>query len=107
MANIASQKKRNARTLREHDENRRLTSAVKTHFKRLEAAVAAGDEAAIEAEHRGALLADRHGGRQGRAAPQLRRPQEGSRGAASRRRRGLTQRPAARRTASVSATRSG
>ncbi len=35
MANIASQKKRNARTLREHDENRRLTSAVRTHFSRL------------------------------------------------------------------------
>ena len=40
MANIASQKKRNARTQREHDENRRLTSAVKTYFRRLEAAVA-------------------------------------------------------------------
>jgi small subunit ribosomal protein S20 len=51
MANIASQKKRNARTRREHDENRRLTSAVRTHFKRLEAAVAAGDEAAVAAEH--------------------------------------------------------
>ena len=52
MANIASQKKRNARTLREHDENRRLTSAVKTQFKKLEAAVASGDTAAAEAEHR-------------------------------------------------------
>jgi small subunit ribosomal protein S20 len=52
MANIASQRKRNARTRREHDENRRLTSAVRTHFKRLESAVAAGDEAAAEAEHR-------------------------------------------------------
>ena len=52
MANIASQKKRNARTLREHDENRRLTSAVKTHLKRLEAAVAAGDSATADAEHR-------------------------------------------------------
>ena len=50
MANIASQKKRNARTVREHEENRRMTSAVKTHFKRLEAAVVAGDDAAIEAE---------------------------------------------------------
>jgi small subunit ribosomal protein S20 len=54
MANIASQKKRNARTRREHDENRRLTSAVRTHFRRLEAAVAAGDATAAEAEH-GAL----------------------------------------------------
>jgi small subunit ribosomal protein S20 len=54
MANIPSQRKRNARTRREHDENRRLTSAVRTHFRRLESAVAAGDEAAVEAEH-GAL----------------------------------------------------
>ncbi len=52
MANIQSQKKRNARTVREHDENRRMTSAVKTHFRRLETAVSAGDDAAIEAEHR-------------------------------------------------------
>ncbi|MET0731290.1 MAG: 30S ribosomal protein S20 [Solirubrobacterales bacterium] len=53
MANIASQKKRNARTLREHDENRRLTSAVKTHFRRLEQAVQSGDDTAADAEHRG------------------------------------------------------
>jgi small subunit ribosomal protein S20 len=52
MANIASQKKRNARSLREHDENRRMTSAVKTHFRRLSAAVEAGDEAAADAERR-------------------------------------------------------
>ncbi len=52
MANIASQKKRNARSQREHDENRRLTSAVRTHFKRLEAAVASGDAAAADTEHR-------------------------------------------------------
>jgi small subunit ribosomal protein S20 len=52
MANIASQKKRNARSLREHDENRRLTSAVKTHFRRLEAAATEGDAAAVEAEHK-------------------------------------------------------
>jgi small subunit ribosomal protein S20 len=51
MANIASQKKRNARTQREHDENRRLTSAVRTHFRRFESAVAAGDEAEAESEH--------------------------------------------------------
>lgn len=51
MANIASQMKRNARSLRERDENRRLTSAVKTHFRRLETAVDAGDSAAIDAEH--------------------------------------------------------
>jgi small subunit ribosomal protein S20 len=52
MSNIASQKKRNARSLREHDENRRLTSAVKTHFRRIESAVASGDAAAAEAEHK-------------------------------------------------------
>jgi small subunit ribosomal protein S20 len=52
MANIASQRKRNARSLRERSENRLFTSAVKTHFKRLEAAVAAGDSDAADAEHR-------------------------------------------------------
>jgi small subunit ribosomal protein S20 len=44
MANIASQKKRILRTEREQAENRRYTSAVKTYFRRLEAAVAAGDD---------------------------------------------------------------
>jgi small subunit ribosomal protein S20 len=52
MANIASQKKRNARSLREHDENQRLTSAVKTYFRRVEGAVQAGDDDAIEAAYR-------------------------------------------------------
>ena len=52
MANIASQKKRIQRSAREHDENRRFTSSVKTHFRRLESAVGAGDGAAVEAEHR-------------------------------------------------------
>jgi small subunit ribosomal protein S20 len=52
MANIASQKKRNARSLRERTENRRLSSAVKTHFRRLESAVASGDEATADAEHK-------------------------------------------------------
>ncbi len=52
MANIASQIKRNDRSAREHDENRRLTSAVKTHFRRLEEAVASGDSAAADDEHR-------------------------------------------------------
>jgi len=52
MANIASQRKRNQRTERERLENRRVQSAVKTHFRRLESAVEAGDEAAIAAEHR-------------------------------------------------------
>ena len=52
MANIASQKKRIARTERERVENRRLTSAVKTYFHRLETAAASGDETAADAEHR-------------------------------------------------------
>jgi small subunit ribosomal protein S20 len=51
MANIASQRKRNARSLREHDENRRVTSAVRTYFRRLEAAVASGDADATESEY--------------------------------------------------------
>jgi small subunit ribosomal protein S20 len=52
MANIASQKKRILRTERERLENRRLTSAVKTHFHRFEGAVASGDAGAADAEHR-------------------------------------------------------
>jgi small subunit ribosomal protein S20 len=52
MANIASQKKRILRSARERTENRLLTSTVKTHFRRLQAAVESGDAEAIEAEHR-------------------------------------------------------
>jgi small subunit ribosomal protein S20 len=52
MANIASQEKRNQRSLRERLENRRYTSSVKTYFRRLEAAVASGDSAAADTEHR-------------------------------------------------------
>ena len=51
MANIASQKKRILRSERERTENRLVTSAVKTHFRRLESAVEAGDASAAEAEH--------------------------------------------------------
>jgi small subunit ribosomal protein S20 len=51
MANIASQKKRIARSERERGENRRFTGAVKTHFRRLEAAVESGDDSAADAEH--------------------------------------------------------
>jgi len=56
MANIASQKKRILRSERERTENRLLTSTVKTYFRRLEAAVEAGDNGKIEAEHK-ALVA--------------------------------------------------
>jgi small subunit ribosomal protein S20 len=52
MANIASQRKRNQRTERERLENRRLSGAVGTHFRRLERAVESGDESAIDTEHR-------------------------------------------------------
>lgn len=52
MANIASQKKRILRSERERTENRLLTSTVKTHFRRLESAVEAGDAASIASEQR-------------------------------------------------------
>lgn len=52
MANIASQKKRILRSERERSENRLLTSTVKTHFRRLEAAVEGDDAAAIASEQR-------------------------------------------------------
>jgi small subunit ribosomal protein S20 len=52
MANIASQKKRILRSERERTENRLFTSTVKTHFRRLEAAVEAGDAGKVEAEHK-------------------------------------------------------
>ena len=44
MANIHSQKKRILRAERERLENRRYTSKIKTYFRRLEQAVAAGEE---------------------------------------------------------------
>lgn len=52
MANIASQKKRILRSEREHEENRRLKGAVKTHFRRLEDAAEADDAETVESEHR-------------------------------------------------------
>jgi len=52
MANIESQKKRILRAERERLENRRYTSKIKTFFRRLEAAVATGDDAQADAEHR-------------------------------------------------------
>jgi small subunit ribosomal protein S20 len=52
MANIHSQKKRILRAERERLENRRYTSKIKTYFRRLERAVAGGDAAETEAEHR-------------------------------------------------------
>jgi small subunit ribosomal protein S20 len=52
MANIASQIKRNQRSLRERAENRQYTSAIKTYFRRLETALDEGDDERAEAEHR-------------------------------------------------------
>jgi small subunit ribosomal protein S20 len=52
MANIHSQEKRILRAERERNENRRYTSAIKTYFRRLEAAVAAGEDETATAEHR-------------------------------------------------------
>ena len=52
MANIHSQKKRIERAERERLENRRYTSRIKTYFRRLEAAVAGGDDETAESEHR-------------------------------------------------------
>jgi small subunit ribosomal protein S20 len=52
MANIHSQKKRILRSERERLENRHYTSAVRTYFRRLEAAVVAGDDELADKEHR-------------------------------------------------------
>jgi small subunit ribosomal protein S20 len=52
MANIPSQIKRNQRTQRERQENRQYTSAVKTYFRRLQAAVADGEDDRADDEHR-------------------------------------------------------
>jgi small subunit ribosomal protein S20 len=52
MANIPSQIKRNQRSLRERQENRQYTSQIKTYFRRLQAAVESGEDAAADEEHR-------------------------------------------------------
>jgi small subunit ribosomal protein S20 len=52
MANIHSQKKRILRAERERLENRRYTSTIKTYFRRLEAAITDGDDAAADTEHK-------------------------------------------------------
>jgi small subunit ribosomal protein S20 len=57
MANIHSQKKRIHRSERERLENRRYTSRVKTYFHRLERAVAGGDAAVADEEHRALVQA--------------------------------------------------
>ena len=52
MANIPSQKKRILRAERERLENRRYVSRIKTYFRRLEQAVATGDDGSADTEHR-------------------------------------------------------
>lgn len=52
MANIHSQKKRILRAERERLENRNYTSAIKTYFRRLEAAVQGKDDEAASSAHR-------------------------------------------------------
>jgi small subunit ribosomal protein S20 len=60
MPNIKQQKKRVRTAAAERLENLRYSSTIKTLTKRLAAAVEGGDEAAIEAEHRGLVkLIDR------------------------------------------------
>jgi small subunit ribosomal protein S20 len=51
MPNIQQQKKRVLIAVRQHDENLRYRSTIKTLTKRLETAVAAGDAGAIASEH--------------------------------------------------------
>jgi small subunit ribosomal protein S20 len=52
MANIHSQKKRILRSERERIENRQYTSAIKTHFRRLESLVKDGENDDADATHR-------------------------------------------------------
>ncbi len=52
MANISSQIKRNARSLRERQENRQYTSQIKTYFRRLGAAVEVGEDTQADEAHR-------------------------------------------------------
>jgi small subunit ribosomal protein S20 len=52
MANIHSQEKRIKRSERERAENRRRTSTIRTHFRRLQSAVEAGNAETIDDEHR-------------------------------------------------------
>lgn len=52
MPNIKQQKRRVRSAARQRVENLRYRSAAKTHFRRLEQAVAEGDKDRIAAEHR-------------------------------------------------------
>lgn len=52
MANIKQQKKRNRRSLEQHERNLRYRSTIKTLFRRLDATVEAGDADRTAAEAR-------------------------------------------------------
>ena len=90
MANIHSQKKRILRAERERLENRLYTSTIKTYFRRLEAAVAGGDDAGRRHRAPDARQHDRQGRQARRPAPQHGRPQEEPRRPHSRRQLLLT-----------------
>jgi small subunit ribosomal protein S20 len=51
VANIKQQKKRVRSAARQHGENLRYRSSIKTYFRRLQVAVESGDTAAVAREH--------------------------------------------------------
>jgi len=85
MANIHSQKKRILRTERERLENRRYTSAIKTHFRRLVEQREGGEAEAAETTHRELVSTIDKASQARRDAPQHGRPQEVPRRQAGRR----------------------
>ena len=52
MANIAQQKKRNRRSLKQHERNLRYRSTIKTLFRRVDDALARDDRETVEARSR-------------------------------------------------------
>ena len=82
MANIKQQKKRVHIASRQRLENLRYRSTIKTLSKRLETAVAEGDEAVVAAEHR-ELVRTIDGRCPGGAAQEHRRAQEVAGGSAT------------------------
>jgi small subunit ribosomal protein S20 len=52
LANIAQQRKRNRRSLAQHERNLRYRSTIKTLFRRVDDAAAAGDDATLRTRSR-------------------------------------------------------